>query len=72
MNVELRRIWKEAIVACFQVLSQLFPGGTEEAPDDVKSGKPVSWARFGPEYKREGLQSEPTYPVKSKVVPVLN
>jgi hypothetical protein len=30
MNNELERKWKEAIVACFKVLSRYLPGGTGE------------------------------------------
>jgi hypothetical protein len=30
VNYELRRIWKKTVVACFKVLSQYKPGGTEE------------------------------------------
>jgi hypothetical protein len=30
VNYELERIWKEAVVAYFKVLSGYFPGGTEE------------------------------------------
>jgi hypothetical protein len=29
-NNELERIWKEAVVALFKVLSQALPGGTKE------------------------------------------
>jgi hypothetical protein len=30
MNNELERIWKEAVVASYKVLSQHLPGGTEK------------------------------------------
>jgi hypothetical protein len=40
MNNELRRTWKEAIMACFQILSQLFPGETEENHDNQDSQCP--------------------------------
>jgi hypothetical protein len=30
MNHEFERMWKKAVVACFKVLSQPSPGGTEE------------------------------------------
>jgi hypothetical protein len=30
MNDELERMWKEAVVAKFKILSRYFSGGTEE------------------------------------------
>jgi hypothetical protein len=41
MNYKLERIWKEATVAYFKVLSWQSPGGTEE-----KHEKPVARPRF--------------------------
>jgi hypothetical protein len=35
---ELERIWKEAVMALFKVLSRYFPGGTEENYKKPESG----------------------------------
>jgi hypothetical protein len=36
--VELQRMWREAVVALFKVISQNFPGGTEESHENPHSG----------------------------------
>jgi hypothetical protein len=52
MNHTLERIWEEAIVAEFQVLSRHLPGLTEE--NQKKTNRiAVSWPRFDPEISRE-------------------
>jgi hypothetical protein len=44
-------MWKEAVVAHFKVLSQNFPGGTEETTKYL-SGQPVSGYELGtPQYE---------------------
>jgi hypothetical protein len=35
---EIERMWKEAVVACFKVISQYLPGGTEENHENIHSG----------------------------------
>lgn len=35
MNTEMGRIWKEAVLAFFEVLSHQLPGGTEESMKTV-------------------------------------
>jgi hypothetical protein len=41
MNNELEGMWKEVIVTQFEVLSQHFPGETEESYEDRQSGSKV-------------------------------
>jgi hypothetical protein len=36
LNGESRRMWKDAVVAYFKVLSQYLPGGTEEYYDILR------------------------------------
>jgi hypothetical protein len=38
MNVELERMWKEAVLALFKALSLHLPGGTEESHGNSQSG----------------------------------
>jgi hypothetical protein len=38
MNSELGRIWKEAVMASFKVLSQYLSGGTTENYEKLQSG----------------------------------
>jgi hypothetical protein len=40
MYNEFERIWKEAVVAKFKVISGRSPGGTEESHEQLKSGSP--------------------------------
>jgi hypothetical protein len=35
VNNALERVWKKAVVALFMVLSQHFPGGTEENHEQI-------------------------------------
>jgi hypothetical protein len=42
----LERIWKEAFMVDFKVLSRHLPGGIEENHETPQSGYPVSDARF--------------------------
>jgi hypothetical protein len=46
MNDDIVRIWKEAVVAYFKVLSRHLPGGTDENHEELESGERVSWPRF--------------------------
>jgi hypothetical protein len=46
VNNELRRTWKEVVVAYFKVLSWNLPGGTEE--NHEKPVRLVSGLRFEP------------------------
>jgi hypothetical protein len=39
MNNELERIWKEAVMTWFKVISQHLPGGTEEATNNLSRGR---------------------------------
>jgi hypothetical protein len=48
MNAELERIWNEAVMAHFQVLSWYSPGGNEENHKKPQSEQPVSRPRFEP------------------------
>jgi hypothetical protein len=38
VNDELERMWKEAVVALFKVLSRHLPGGSEENHEKPQSG----------------------------------
>jgi hypothetical protein len=38
MNNELERMWKEKVMACFEILSWHLPGGTEETHEKPQSG----------------------------------
>jgi hypothetical protein len=42
-------IWKEAVVAFFEVLSRRLPGETEVSHEEAQSGQPISRPRFEPE-----------------------
>jgi hypothetical protein len=46
VNNELERMWKEAVVAKFMVLSRHLPGGTKENHEKPQSGQPVSGPRI--------------------------
>jgi hypothetical protein len=46
MNNELERIWKEAVIACFKVLSMHLPGGTERKHKKPQSEELVSQPRY--------------------------
>jgi hypothetical protein len=35
MNNELRNMWKVAFMACFNVLSQHYPGGAKKIPESL-------------------------------------
>jgi hypothetical protein len=48
MNNELKRIWKEVIMASFEVLFQHLPGGTEKNHKKLQSGQPVPEPRLSP------------------------
>jgi hypothetical protein len=48
VNNELKRMWKEVVMAKFKVLSQHLPVGTEENHEKPQSGQPVSGPRFEP------------------------
>jgi hypothetical protein len=48
VNDELEKIWKEAVMAYFKVLSWHSPGGTEENHDKPQSEQPDSGPRFEP------------------------
>jgi hypothetical protein len=37
MNIDLERMWKEAVVAWFEVLCRHLPGGTEENHQNFQS-----------------------------------
>jgi hypothetical protein len=54
MNSGLERIWKEAVVALFQVLSRHLPGWTEENHKKPQTGQPV----FEPRYKPRNPKHE--------------
>jgi hypothetical protein len=38
MNKELEGTWKEAVMACFKILYQHLPAGTEENDEKPQSG----------------------------------
>jgi hypothetical protein len=46
-NYELERIWKEAVVALLEALSQSFPGGAEEN-HDITVGSELTTSRIPP------------------------
>jgi hypothetical protein len=48
LNYELERVWKEALVVYFNIISLNFPGGTEENHKESHSGYPVSRLKFKP------------------------
>jgi hypothetical protein len=47
-NTELKRMWKEAIVAKYTVQSRHLSGGTEEENKISQKGLSVSQPRFNP------------------------
>jgi hypothetical protein len=45
VNNKLERLWKEAVMALFEVLPQALSGGTDEENQNPLSKKSMSWPR---------------------------
>jgi hypothetical protein len=62
VNNELERMWKEAVMASFKVLSKHLPGGPEEKHEHLSQDSPSLGQELNlgpPKYKGGGISTQP-------------
>jgi hypothetical protein len=68
VNHELERVWKEAVVVCFKILSQYFPGRITGNYEQTKLISRPGFEAGTTVYNSEAIMCEPTCSVQGHFV----